>query len=327
MKKLLLGIIISVFFVVFILLKFDFKAEFEKLSGNISYEYLIPIFLTQVMGLVVFSYRWRSLLERKINLKHAISSSFIGYAANMVLPARGGDLFRVYYSRNETEVAYFNLLSKLFIEKVLDFIFVVISGSLAFFIINYTNPTGQNFTLFFVSGLILVGMFFSLYLLRFQNELLQKILHKVFIKLKKEEFYKGHIQKHVIDLETFLHFNKLFRLLVLTFGSWIFYLSNYYFVSKMLGVELNTLELVFILFCGAMSLAVPSAPSGIGVFHAAIFSGFLLLGKNSSQGILYATALHLLSFVIVTFLGLLFYIYWTYRRRHGFKKDKLPTGT
>lgn len=325
MKKLFIGILVSVLFVGIIALKFDFRTEFSKIGDKISYIYLIPITLTQLIGLVIFSFRWRLLLEKKINAKHAISSSFIGYAANMVLPARGGDLFRVFYCRSETDVQYFHLLSKLFIEKVIDFIFVIMTGVISFFIIGLNNPNQKNYTVFTVSGLIILGIVFSLYLIRFQNEFIQMISKKIFTTVNKEKFYKDHIEEHLIDLKDFLQIQKFIYPVILTIVSWFFYFSNYYFVNVMLGGNVTEVEIVFLLFCGAMSLALPSAPSGIGVFHASIISGFLLIGKDTSYGLLYATAVHLISFVNVTFVGLIFYVYWTYRRRHG--KPVKPTQT
>ena len=325
MKKLLIGILVSVLFVGIIAFKFDFRTEFSKIGDKISYIYLIPITLTQLIGLVIFSFRWRLLLEKKINAKHAISSSFIGYAANMVLPARGGDLFRVFYCRSETDVQYFHLLSKLFIEKVIDFIFVIMTGVISFFIICLNNPNQKNYTVFTVSGLIILGIVFSLYLIRFQNEFIQMISKKIFTTVNKEKFYKDHIEEHLIDLKDFLQIQKFIYPVILTIVSWFFYFSNYYFVNVMLGGNVTEVEIVFLLFCGAMSLALPSAPSVIGVFHASIISGFLLIGKDTSYGLLYATAVHLISFVNVTFVGLIFYVYWTYRRRHG--KPVKPTQT
>ncbi|HRG49362.1 MAG TPA: lysylphosphatidylglycerol synthase transmembrane domain-containing protein [Leptospiraceae bacterium] len=325
MKKLFIGILVSVLFVGIIAFKFDFRTEFSKIGDKISYIYLIPITLTQLIGLVIFSFRWRLLLEKKINAKHAISSSFIGYAANMVLPARGGDLFRVFYCRSETDVQYFHLLSKLFIEKVIDFIFVIMTGVISFFIIGLNNPNQKNYTVFTVSGLIILGIVFSLYLIRFQNEFIQMISKKIFTTINKEKFYKDHIEEHLIDLKDFLQIQKFIYPVILTIVSWFFYFSNYYFVNVMLGGNVTEVEIVFLLFCGAMSLALPSAPSGIGVFHASIISGFLLIGKDTSYGLLYATAVHLISFVNVTFVGLIFYVYWTYRRRHG--KPVKPTQT
>lgn len=317
MKKLFIGIFVSIIFIYFIGTKYDFKKEFSKFGDHISYDYLLPITVTQLIGLVVFSFRWRLLIEKKINIKHAISSSFIGYAANMVLPARGGDLFRVYYCRSETDVQYFHLLSKLFIEKVIDFIYVILTGVISFFIIGLNRPGQQNYTVFTVSGIIVIGILFSLYLIRFQNEFIQLISNKIFRILKKEDFYKEHIEVHLIDLKDFLQLKKFIFPVILTTISWFFYFANYYFVNVMLGGELTSAEVVFLLFCGAMSLALPSAPSGIGVFHASIISGFILIGRDSNYGLLYATALHLLSFVNITVSGLIFYLYWIYRRRHG----------
>lgn len=318
MKKLFLGLAISIAFISVILLKFDFSQEFAKIEGRISYGYLIPIVITQLLGLVLFSVRWELLLENKIKLKHAVSSSFIGYAANMVLPARGGDLFRVYYCRAETDIQYFNLLSKLFIEKVVDFIFVIIFGITSYSILAYTDPNvSGSYTVFTISGLIILGIVVSLYLIRYQNEWVQFIGKKTFVILKKEEFYKDHIESHLTDLKEFLTIRKFIKPVLVTTITWAFYYMTYYFVNLMMGGETSALEIVFLLFCGAMSLALPSAPSGIGVFHASIISGFLLLGRDEHFGLLYATALHLLTFVIVTASGLVFYIYWTYRRRHG----------
>jgi uncharacterized membrane protein YbhN (UPF0104 family) len=140
---------------------------------------------------------------------------------------------------------------------------------------------------------------------------------KIFAIIKKEKFYKEHIEEHLIDLKDFLQVKKFIFPAILTMVSWFFFFSNYYFVNIMLGGNISEVEIVFLLFCGAMSLALPSAPSGIGVFHASIISGFLLISKDTSYGLLYATALHLISFVNITLAGLFFYIYWTYRRRHG----------
>jgi hypothetical protein len=49
----------------------------------------------------------------------------------------------------------------------------------------------------------------------------------------------------------------------------------------MLSLELSPEEISFILFCGAMSLALPSAPSGVGVYHASIISAFLIIEADT----------------------------------------------
>jgi len=68
-----------------------------------------------------------------------------------------------------------------------------------------------------------------------------------------------------------------------------------------------------------MSLALPSAPSGVGVYHASIISAFLIVGRDGNAGLVYATALHLVSFVALTSTGLIFYLFWIYKRRNSGK--------
>ena len=69
------------------------------------------------------------------------------------------------------------------------------TGIISFFIIGLNNPAQQNYTVFTVSGLIILGILFSLYLIRFQNEFIQTISTKIFTVAKKEKFYKENISK------------------------------------------------------------------------------------------------------------------------------------
>ncbi len=318
MRKFIIGIIISLAFIAVLAWKFDYK-EFQHIWSQISYSYLMPAIAFQLLGAILFSIRWYYLLNKDLKLKHCISSSFIGYGANMVLPARGGDLLRVFYGRQEASLQFFNVLSKLFIEKVIDFIFVLLIGIFAFFFIGTTKGNLGSYTVFFVSGSIVAGVIVMLFILRFYNEWLQSILHSIALRFKKEKFFEEHIASHLVDLGEFLKIKNFIIPFFYTVIMWATYVTTYGLTAKMLGLELNIFELLFTLFCGGMSLAVPSAPSGIGVFHASVVSAFLLMGKDGNTGLVYATALHLLSFFTLTVSGLTFYLYWTYRRRHSGK--------
>ncbi|MCX8000512.1 MAG: flippase-like domain-containing protein, partial [Leptospiraceae bacterium] len=268
------------------------------------------------LGTVFFSIRWYYLLERQIKLKHAISSSFIGYGANMVLPARGGDLFRIYYSRAETGIRSLNLLSKLFIEKVIDFVSVILIGIVAFSIYQFYHKTSENsFAVFTFSGLIVFGMVATLYVIRYHSELILRILAAVGKKFKKEEFIEHHISVHIKEIKEFLNLRNFLYPIFYTIFTWLCYLLTHKATAATMNMELGYLELGFLLFCGAISLALPSAPSGVGVYHGSIISGFILLGLDAKQGFLFATAQHLITFVLLSVTGFLFYLYWMYRRK------------
>ncbi len=315
MKGFFVGIFISLVFIIVLVYKFDFK-EFVEVFSKANFIFLIPSFFFQTLGTVFFSVRWYYLLERQIKLKHAISSSFIGYGANMILPARGGDLFRIYYSRSETGIRSLNLLSKLFIEKVIDFISVIIIGMISFTIYQTYHKTKENsFAVFTVSSLIVLGMVVVLYVIRYHSNFILKLLNIVGKKLKKEEFIQHHVSTHIVDLKEFLNFRNFLYPIFYTTITWVCYLLTHKATALTINLELGYLELGFLLFCGAISLAIPSAPSGVGVYHGSIISGFLLLGLDSKQGFIFATAQHLVTFVLLSTSGLIFYLYWIYRRR------------
>lgn len=316
LKKLIIGITISAVFIALILNRFD-KNELLNLLNKADYFYLIPAIFIQILGVLLFAVRWYLLLEKSLNMKHSISCSFIGGAANMVLPARGGDLFRLFYCKSEAGLQYFNLLSKLFIEKVIDFVYVILLGMGAFSFLSIKNSDTGSIAIFTFSGIVVLGIIISLYLLRFQNELLDKMLVWFFSKINKLKLYQEHIQAHIIDLKDFLTIKQLTKPLTTTVIMWIMYTGVYYFSAKVIGIELTFIEANLIIFFGAISLAVPSAPSGVGVFHASIISAFIVLGRTSAEGLIFATATHLISFFVFTIIGLVFYLYWMYRRRNG----------
>lgn len=317
MKKMLIGLLISFIFIGLIAYKFDYS-QFAEIWTKIDYSLILPAFAIQILGVFLASVRWYYLVEKGINLKHSISSSFIGYGANMVLPARGGDLFRIYYCRSESTLKSLNLLSKLFLEKIIDFILVIILGIICFGIINWEKPsTNGTFAVFTVSGIIVLGVFIVLYVLRYQNEFLLSTLRTIAGKFNKLEFLEHHISPHILDLSEFLKVKNFIKPLFYSALMWICYILVHYNSARMLSIEINFLDIGFLVFCGAMSLALPSAPSGVGVYHASIISGFLLLGKSSEAGLQFATVQHLVSFVCLSLSGLVFYLYWTYKRRYA----------
>jgi glycosyltransferase 2 family protein len=324
MKKFLLGIFISIALIGVLIYKFD-STEFLRLWSKISYTLLIPAISTQLLGVLLSSVRWYYLTEKGITLKHCIASNYIGYGANMILPARGGDIFRIFYCRSESEMKSFNLLSKLFLEKIIDFILVIIIGICSFLLMGIKEGKAEANTIFTISGIVVLGILFSIYTFRFQNSFLRKMLLRITSLLGKGDFYTKHIDVHVEDLGEFLKIKNFIKPLLISFLIWSTYFTTHGIVSQMLSLDLTPEEISFVLFSGAMSLALPSAPSGVGVYHASIISAFLIVGRDANAGLVYATALHLVSFISLTSMGLIFYLFWVYKRRHSGKPISFDT--
>ena len=85
------------------------------------------------------------------------------------------------------------------------------------------------------------------------------------------------------------------------------YALAYALIGRMVGIQLGYLESLILVFVGTLGLALPAAPSGIGTFHASIVSGFLLLGREPSEGLILAVAIHGAFFIALLLPGTVAY--------------------
>ena len=313
MKKLLTGIILSGITIYVLVSKVDIS-EFARLK-NADFRYLFALFLFSTAGQIAFAGRWFYLLAGRVSYKTCLWSYLMGAGGNMVLPARGGDIFRMFFVKNNSRASYTFVLSRLFLEKIIDFVFTVFLGISAFFLMGIKKMPGENKVIFIISFIVISGILTALLILRYRTIKLIDFLKKIasWLKMKNEFHYK--IESNLLDLAAFLSLKSFLKPSLVTVSLWMgFYSGAYLSVSLMLNMDLSWLEIIFLMFCGAMGVAVPSAPSGIGIFHASIVSGFLLMGKSAEAGLVYATILHLSQFLVFTSISLLFYLLWTFQK-------------
>jgi len=309
MKKWILGFSISAIAIFLLLENFDLK-EFERIKGKLDWKFLFFLIFSNLFAFIPFTLRWYYLLDKKISFSSAYSSSLIGVGLNMVLPARGGDLMRLVINKKDSGLTIPNLLSKIFLEKVMDLGTVVIIGVSALLLLGLGE--NKNLSLIYLSGFVLLAMFGGLIILRVYLDPLRELIKKLFSVIKKENFYVHKIDHHLVEFSEFLKGKKLIYPALYSFPTWLVgYSLSYWFVAQLIGLELSYIEILLLMFVGAMGVAIPSAPSGIGVFHASVISGFLLLGRESGEGFVFATVFHLAQFVILTSLAIVFYLGWT----------------
>lgn len=124
--------------------------------------------------------------------------------------------------------------------------------------------------------------------------------------------------------QTFVDARELFRPLNIflaafatTFLWFLSYPLAYFLAGRLLGADLPYSHLVVITIAGALGVALPAVPSGLGVLHASLISAFLLLGRSAADGLAYATTVHLLWFLVFGSIGMLLYFRWALLRRRS----------
>lgn len=312
MKQFLFGLLISAAAIAFLVYKLDWN-DFKHIQEHINYWYLIPFLVSSFFAMILFAWRWYVLLDRKISLRKALASSFLGVGGNMFLPARGGDVLRIYHSHKCSQIEYPGLVSRFFLEKVIDLVFIMLVGMLSFVFLGASSEGASGMAMFGLSGVLVAGTIVGLALLRFKNPLLITIMHTLFRWVRMESIFERKLKNHIEELGEFLRFKRFAYPVCITFLIWLIgYAVNYTLVQYLIGIHLTYTQTLFILFCGAVGVMVPSAPSGAGVIHASITSGFVLLGKKSAEGLIFATAFHLCQFLVLGTAAIVVYLHWSW---------------
>lgn len=313
MRKLIFGIIVSGIAIYFLQKNFDIS-EFQRLEGKVNWWIFPLLILSNLWAFIPFSIRWYHLLEKKITINQSFSTAIIGVGLNMVLPARGGDLVRLLMNKRDSDLPLTHLLSRIFLEKVMDLGAVVVIGAAALFYMGLGQS--KNLSLLLISSLVIIGMLVGLILVKYFLSLLRSIALKIFSIVGKQSLYETKLDHHLVEFSEFLQGDKLIKPLAYSLPIWVFgYAISYYLAGLLIGMPIRFPEALLFMFLGGMGVAIPSAPSGIGVFHAAIISGFIILGRDPGEGLVYATVVHLSQFLITTILACFAYFFWRLAHR------------
>lgn len=204
--------------------------------------------------------------------------------------------------------------------KSIRFFFYIFSWNLRFDVFRHQGRK-QRF-LFIVSSLAIVGIFLSLIAVRFLNETIVSILSRIAGLFGKKEWFDHKLAHYVRDLGNFLVLKRFILPAFLTSLTWLIgYALSYGILLKLVGIPMNYSGIVLIMFAGAVGVMIPSAPSGAGVFHASVTSSFVLMGRKASEGLFYATTVHLAQFILQSVFAVILYLYWIVdRKKRGLGK-------
>nr|WP_246718126.1 lysylphosphatidylglycerol synthase transmembrane domain-containing protein [Rhizobium laguerreae] len=306
---------ISLVLLIFLLRAVDWQEAIRIFRSGISVTPLLWFMLVTFGIAVGYAVRWRLLLDGKIGYRTSLMASLLGLGANMFLPARGGDLLRVHYSRVVATVPYVDAFGRLLVEKVVDLATILSVGIFSLVLAGHTlNSEYRNVLLVIMIGAVL-GIFLSAILVRYFGDRLIPVLRPVFGVVRLQDFFDRHISNFIRNSARSLSISVTFIPAALTLILWLSaYALAYIFVARFVGVPLSYQESLFVLFAGGLGLMIPAAPSGVGTFHASVVSAFVLLGRLPSEGLLLATAVHFLFFVVYVVPAALILGHWRLNR-------------
>jgi uncharacterized membrane protein YbhN (UPF0104 family) len=261
-------------------------------SGGTSQLLLLLAVLVYAGVTLVRGLRWYLILHRAgvpASMVDTQALIVVGYMGNTVLPARGGELLRIFFLGRRTGCSRVTILGTLIAERLLD-ILALLCLLLALAVVTATEVRG-------VSDL---GVTATLALV-----VLALVLVAAW-RIARARFPEG-LGRRVASL-TLATRNLLSAqgalLVLFTAAIWVGEGFVYWLVGEALHLHLDLLQGCFLVVLSSLAAAIPAAPGYLGTYDAAIQVGLGAMHVHGSQAISFGLLVRLVIFVPITLVGL-----------------------
>jgi uncharacterized protein (TIRG00374 family) len=309
-----LGIGISLLCLAAIFLFID-PAEIWQALRTADYRFLGISAFGVLLFMIIRAVRWRFMLNNAIPWWPVFHIQNIGYMLTNILPFRLGDVARAVLIGNVPPVTIARGFSTMVVERVLDLLFIVtlLPFTLA------TVPTLPNWmqTAARASGILAIGAIVILVLAANQRpmvrrlsttffQFLEKIRHYLVARLKTvlkwlpavdPPAWAQRTDNFLAGLDSLTHFKAGSVLIILSVLTWLPILVAYYFGLRAVHLQPTPTMAAFVVCAAAFSVALPSSPGQIGVFHAGVIAALQVLGQPQAESASFAFLYHAFNMV------------------------------
>lgn len=278
--KLAVSLLIGGFFLSWVFNAVDLH-ELKKMKSNVDLSFIFIGLVFYFMSMQMRVIRWHKLLFPFASLTYGqVSRALVaGYAMNVILPARLGELFRVNLCKKWYSLSRSTALATIVWERVADGITVVaclIVGALSL-----RNLREQSEILGLIGGsaVLFSSAVFVLFILRRIS--LEKALRR-FPKLQARlSFFQKGIQE--------IPLSSIFHLMATSILVWIFEGLTLWSVVMASGISLDLSKTFLLTGVVSLSTLLPSPPGFLGTLQFAFGIVLVSSGYSVAHGILAAT--------------------------------------
>ncbi len=243
--------------------------------------------------------RWRILLRdvKTLSFRSVGIALIVGYAANNILPARLGELFRADFAGRRYRLSRSAIVGSIFVERVLDGLIVVLClvvGRL------FVSEQAILNSLTAVSALLFISIFLALWFLGRESGLDWLGRLPPAINSRIQSFRQGLLVMRGSGLS---------RAVNLSLIVWLLEGIMLWSVLKAVDISLGWQEMLSVVGVASLSTLIPSAPGFVGTYQYAYAFTVSLFGYEPARGVAAATAVQIFLLGSVTLVGLGLYIY------------------
>jgi len=255
--------------------------------------------------LLVRAVRWRFMLNNDIPYARVFHIQNIGYMLSMLLPFRLGDVARAVLIGNVPPVTISRGLSTMVVERLLDMLFFVVLLPFTLAAVDTLPAWMQAFARF--SGFIALAAILILIIAANRRVWVLKVTTAVFnhIPFLDTDAWARRVDDLLAGLDTLTRPRDGFILVLLSILVWLPILLAYYAGMRAVGLHPSAAMTGFTVAAAAFSVAAPSSPGQVGVFHAGVIAALQLLNQPEVASASFAFGYHALNMSIMIVLGLI----------------------
>ena len=306
--KILFLLFISILGLYFAFYNIDF---IELLNRILSIE-LTQFFAAIIILIVACIFRAKRLqyiispLDNNISLHHLFSSTMIGYFGNGILFFRLGEVLKAYSIAQNNKITPSESFGVIMLERIIDALTVL----LFLFVFLPWIPTENKTIRYWVIAFVAVTLFFLLiiFILKFINWK-KSISSMSFISHSIRNATISIIGKIFNGIDAIIKTKHIGGIIVSTVLIWICYFLMTIWLLESCQIYLTLSGNFIILLMGAIIIAVPALPGGLGTYEAGItFTLMLLFAVTKDEALTYAIVSHSSNYIPYLVIGSIYFI-------------------
>ncbi len=306
MKKIISGIIISVFFVYLSVKGTDFQGVVDGIK-KVDYVWIIPFLLIVLLMQLLRTWRWGLILSPLGEVKPLplLAVTNVGFLAITALPARLGELGRPYLIAHASTIKMSAALGTILVERILDGATILIIALITTFFISLPQWLIKANLLFFLTTLALLSaVIFAVFKRESALAALSPLI-KIFPAGWEKTF--NRVMQYFLDgFAIIAEGRRFFYILLLSLLIWLIDALAIYTLFIAFKFNMPPVAAFVLMIILIIGIAIPTAPGFIGNWHFSCVLGLSLFGIPKTDALTFAIIYHFLSVGIIILLGLSF---------------------
>lgn len=306
-----IGAGISLFFLVILFRSMDFTKLLAALRA-MDARFLVPALAATLFSYAMRAYRWKLLLaeEKSTSMSNLFAAVSIGYMANNLLPARIGELVRVYVLGEREGIDKGAVFASLVLDRLFDGCAVLCILLATLFTLRLPGGSEGVRAALVTGGYVTAAAYLAIigFLVLLKKRTLATLRAAQWVM---KPFPPSVAAKVIPLLGSFIGGVRLSSrstnfvgLLVSSAVIWVSAVWPIDLLLRSFGIALPVTASLFIMVLLVVAVMIPASPGYIGTYHYACYQALTVFGITGEKALGVALVIHAVNFFPITFLGL-----------------------